>query len=153
MSAVRLPIPRPPVLGLILIGAMIATRVALPGSLLLPWPAALAVGVPLAVAGLALAVIAERQLLRAGTTVETFGVPATTFRGGAFSRSRNPIYLGLVVFLAGVAVGLNQPYGLLAPVAFLAACNFGYIPYEEARMRAAFGEEYEGYRRAVRRWI
>ena len=67
--------------------------------------------------------------------------------------SRNPIYLGLVLILAGIWIAL----GTLTPVAviplFIAWISFGFIRIEEWMMEETFGEAYRDYCRRVRRWI
>ena len=146
-------VPRPHRLAQLLLAGMIGARMVFPGPALMDFHLALAKGLAIAILGMAITLMAEHQLHRAGTTVETFGSPTLLVFTGAFSRSRNPIYLGITVILVGVALMLNQPYGLIAAGFFLLACNFGYIPHEESRMRAEFGTDYETYMERVRRWI
>jgi protein-S-isoprenylcysteine O-methyltransferase Ste14 len=42
---------------------------------------------------------------------------------------------------------------LLVPVAFFLTLNFGFVPWEERRLEARFGDEYRAYRKQVRRWL
>lgn len=149
----RFLIPRPDILAYLLVAGMAALRFTIPGAPLMAPTAALLVGLPLVAAGMGLAVLAKFPLQRADTTAETFGIPAAVVRGGPYARSRNPMYLGMGLMLLGAAVAFNQPYGLAGAAFFVLACHFGYIPYEEAKMRTLFGVEYEDYARAVRRWI
>ena len=41
----------------------------------------------------------------------------------------------------------------LRAIAFFLAADRWYIPFEEKAMQRVFGEEYDAYRRRVRRWI
>jgi len=41
----------------------------------------------------------------------------------------------------------------VAPVVFFLLVNTFVIPVEERKLLASFGNEYEHYRRTVRRWI
>lgn len=72
---------------------------------------------------------------------------------GPFSVTRNPMYLGLLVALAGLAIVLGTSAGAIAVVAFFLFVNFVSIPYEEAKMERQFGDQYRLYRKRVRRWV
>lgn len=72
---------------------------------------------------------------------------------GPYRFTRNPMYLGLFVFFAGVSMLSDSLWSfppLLAVVFFL---NSTVIVGEEKRLRADFGEEYGHYTTRVRRWI
>ena len=72
---------------------------------------------------------------------------------GPFRCSRNPMYVGVVVFLMGLAVWIGTwPFYMAAPVAFL-LLNFFHIPREERRLHESFGTRYLAYSREVRRWL
>lgn len=143
----------PPVLLLISAAAMIALMRAAPLASLLPEPANLVLGLPLAVAGLGLAVAAKRQFRRIGTTVNTFDAPAVLVRDGLFAYSRNPMYLGFCLALLGFAIKLNAASGFLVVLLFALTVDLWYIRHEERQAAVAFGEEYEAYRRRTRRWL
>ncbi len=71
---------------------------------------------------------------------------------GLYSYSRNPIYVGVLLFLAGCFVTVPGPItssSLLLTWLFLNPI----IKREEAFMAASFGKEYEAYCHEVRRWI
>ncbi len=90
---------------------------------------------------------------RLGTNIRTFDDPDRLVRTGVFARSRNPMYLGFALLLAGVAMVIGTLSAWIGPFAFLVAADRWYIPFEEERMRTTFGEEYERYRAEVPRWI
>lgn len=72
---------------------------------------------------------------------------------GPFARSRNPLYLGMLVLY--VALGLLLPtfWGLvLTPVAVVLV-EWGAIRPEERFLRERFGSTYEEYAGRVRRWL
>ena len=72
---------------------------------------------------------------------------------GPFRFSRNPMYVGVVVFLIGLAVWIGSwPFYMAAPVAFL-LLNFFHIPREERLLHESFGTRYLAYSREVRRWL
>ncbi|WP_395646788.1 methyltransferase family protein [Terricaulis sp.] len=73
--------------------------------------------------------------------------------GGLFALTRNPMYLGMVVFCIGGALWMGRAVMLAAPVVMFAVANWVFIPFEEAKMRRQFGEAFDGYCRRVRRWV
>ena len=72
---------------------------------------------------------------------------------GPYRVTRNPMYLGLTLAYLGGGVLLDTVWvPVLLPVA-LTALTYAVIHREERYLAAAFGPEYEAYRRRVRRWI
>jgi protein-S-isoprenylcysteine O-methyltransferase Ste14 len=72
---------------------------------------------------------------------------------GIYSRTRNPMYLGVTLILCGWAVHLWTLWALLAPAAFaLYVTRFQILP-EERVLRSKFGAPYEEYLSRVRRWL
>ena len=72
---------------------------------------------------------------------------------GPFRLSRNPMYVGVLVFLMGLAFWVGTwPFYMAAPVTFL-FLNFFHIPREERLLRESFGERYLHYSNEVRRWL
>ncbi|PQA87046.1 methyltransferase family protein [Hyphococcus luteus] len=72
---------------------------------------------------------------------------------GPFRFTRNPMYLGILVATAGLALVIGTYLGFAAPVAFFVFVNFISIPYEEEKMERQFGGDYRAYKARVRRWI
>ncbi len=73
--------------------------------------------------------------------------------GGIFGITRNPMYLAMTLFAVGGALWFGRPVMLLAPVLMFAVANWVFIPFEEAKMRRRFGEQFDTYCKRVRRWI
>ncbi len=72
---------------------------------------------------------------------------------GPFRISRNPMYVGVLVSLVGLALWIGTlPLYLTVPIAFL-FFNFFHIPHEERMLRESFSEQYRTYSNAVRRWV
>lgn len=110
-------------------------------------------GTLLADAGLVLAVWAFALFARRRTTIIPAHTPARLILRGPFRWTRNPIYLAQVLAYTGLALMLDLPWALaLLPLPVL-ALQHAIIPFEEARLRARFGAEYDAYRTAVRRWL
>ena len=105
---------------------------------------ALAVGLGIASAG---------WLHRRKTTVLPHGYPTHLVTDGPYAMSRNPIYVALTAAYCAAALLIARAWPLVFLAAPLMVMQRGIIPFEEQRMRAAFGERYEDYCRRVRRWI
>ncbi len=127
---------------------------------LMPWqpaPMELAsvhwAGFALAVAGCSLAAAAVGRFVLRRTTLDPTGQPRRLVVNGAHAWSRNPMYLSLTVVYIGWAVALGRAWPLALVVVPWASMNFVTIPFEEARLREIFGEDYAEYCRTVRRWI
>lgn len=108
--------------------------------------------VPMA-AGLVLNMWGSRLFDRTGTTIKPFEASSTLVRQGPYRVSRNPMYLGMVVFLfgAGVLAGSITPFLVVAGFAYFIDRRF--IRAEEAMLEQAFGSQYASYRARVRRWV
>ncbi len=72
---------------------------------------------------------------------------------GPYRLTRNPMYVGLTLAYLGEAGLLRQIWPLAVLPLVLAYLEWMVIPLEETRLLETFGEEYEAYRRRVRRWI
>lgn len=118
------------------------------------WVPGVCLGVPLFLAGCRIAVQSKREFKRTGTPM--MGPPrdkSPLHTEGAFAWTRNPMYLGISVALAGVALATNCAWHLLFPFANALIMDRYYIPLEESILEKSFGEEYRRYRKAVPRWI
>jgi len=72
---------------------------------------------------------------------------------GAYGFSRNPLYLGGNVFIfGGAALYYGSPAGVGLTVLNIIAVDF-MIRREERQLARTFGEEWETYKRRVRRWL
>ncbi len=134
------------------IAAMFVLHLAAPVVGLIPVPWNLAGFAPMLL-GVAIALPANRLFHQRGTPVRPL-MPATTLvLEGPFRYTRNPMYLGLVLFLIGVALlmGTLTPWLVIPPFVWIITGLF--IRREEAALEAQFGDEYVAYRRRVRRWM
>ncbi|MFP4528489.1 MAG: methyltransferase family protein, partial [Candidatus Kapaibacterium sp.] len=103
-------------------------------------------------AGIALNGEARKQF-KEHSTPHNFDEPKAMINTGIFAKTRNPMYLGMSLFILGIALCFGNLIGLLAAPAFAAIANAIYIPFEEKELRMAFGESYDNYKSTVRRWI
>jgi len=72
---------------------------------------------------------------------------------GIYRVSRNPMYVGLVLFLCAWAVWLGSWVPFLGPFAFAAYIGRFQIAPEEKALHALFGDAYRAYQVKVRRWL
>jgi protein-S-isoprenylcysteine O-methyltransferase Ste14 len=156
MSSAERPnrLPWPPILYVGAVAAAVALHLASP--LAFPeWskPVAALLGVALLAAGVVLDVAAIRALARARTTVMPHRASEALVTEGPYAFSRNPIYLGNTLALAGLALVFDVPWFLiLAPLAALAVQKLA-IEREEAHLEARFGPAWRAYAARVRRWV
>jgi protein-S-isoprenylcysteine O-methyltransferase Ste14 len=107
---------------------------------------------PLAL-GMALNLAADAALKKHGTTVKPFEESASLVTTGVYSYSRNPMYLGMIMILVGVALlmGSLSPYCII-PV-FIFIMNGSFIRPEESMLNKQFGATWTEYTKKVRRWL
>jgi protein-S-isoprenylcysteine O-methyltransferase Ste14 len=140
----------PPALVAICILLMITLHLVFPIGYIIDRP--LLSGMVAAV-GLGFTLSGARLFSRIGTNVKTFNKPDHLVTTGLFRISRNPMYLGFVLLLTGVALGLGTftPFGMV--IAFFVIANLWYIPFEEKKMEETFGADYVAYKARTRRWL
>ncbi len=111
------------------------------------------IGSGFGLAGLALVVWSVIALNRAGTTFMPDGVSSALVTNGPYARFRNPIYLGEVLFLLGVAELTKNIWFAAAAAAFAILVTLLQILPEERHLSATFGTAYDDYRARTRRWL
>ena len=110
-------------------------------------------GIVLMLLGLGLNTWASRLFRDEGTGFQLQDGGSSLVTTGPFRFTRNPMYLGMLVWLVGLAVLLGSLTPFVFPLLFFLLANFLFIPLEEGRMEQAAGEEFAAYRRRVRRWL
>ena len=116
----------------------------------LPWNL---LGLILLITGIALNLIADGAFHRAGTTVKPFQESCALLTDGVYRLSRNPMYLGFVLTLIGVAILLGSltPW-IIVPI-FIVLMEVVFIQIEERMLAVKFGPDWQAYKKKVRRWI
>lgn len=72
---------------------------------------------------------------------------------GPYRYTRNPMYLGVIIFVLGWAA-LFVSAALLGYAALVSlVCHFFVVIYEEPKLHDLFGAEYDNYRSQVGRWL
>jgi protein-S-isoprenylcysteine O-methyltransferase Ste14 len=102
--------------------------------------------------GIALAAWGWITFRRARTTTVPGRASSQLVTWGPYRFCRNPMYVGLTIAYLGEAGIQRQLWPVILLPLTLAYINWVVIPVEEAKLREVIGEEYEQYRRRVRRW-
>ena len=120
-----------------------------------PWPEFAFVWPGRAIIAAALAIMVWTALAfrRARTTIAPHMRPDALVTDGPMRFSRNPIYGADVLVLVGWGVSLGAAIPFLAIPVFVLIIEKRFILAEEARLRAAFGADFEAYAERVRRWL
>jgi protein-S-isoprenylcysteine O-methyltransferase Ste14 len=110
-------------------------------------------GLVFVVFGLAMTGVSAGMFKKADTGLVPFEEATALVTGGFFRFTRNPMYLGMVFVLAGCSMLMGSWSTLLPIVLFMLVIHSHFILAEERFMEAAFGEDYQAYRKKVRRWL
>ena len=146
-------VPPPLVLAVFAGGTVLAAR---------QWPGATVrfpgqgfVAAFLAAMGLAVIVAGIIRFRQARTTVNPLKPEEASalVDGGVFARTRNPMYLGMALGLAGLAVWLGHAAGPVMLAGFVGYITRFQIAPEERALRANFGGAFDAYAARVRRWL
>ena len=92
------------------------------------------------------------RLPRAGGTAGMDTMPNRILDHGPYRFTRNPMYLGHIIFLIGLAITFWSWFALI----LLAARAVWFqlrVLHDEQRLHTEFGADYDAYRARVRRWI
>lgn len=112
------------------------------------------IGVAIMVLGIALAIASQAVMglsWRIGVPEEK-EASQSLVTTGFYRYSRNPIYVGIMLFLIGTIVTVPSPFTLSATL-LTALLIHPIIKREETFLTEAFGREYTSYCQEVRRWI
>lgn len=103
--------------------------------------------------GIILMGLAVAALRRHRTTVIPHREAEALVTTGIFRRSRNPIYLGDALVLAGLILWFDAPLALPLIPLFIWIIERRFIEGEEARLKSRFGPAFETYVTQTRRWL
>ena len=110
-------------------------------------------GVVLVGVGIGAMVLAAVQMWRHRTTIIPHRDADNLVSTGIFSVSRNPIYLGDVLVLAGGGLYFVGIAALAIVPIFMQLIAVRFIRPEEDRLSATFGPEFSRYTQTTRRWL
>ena len=105
--------------------------------------------------GLACAIPSFKLFARYKTTISPLKPSDATalVTEGMYRYSRNPMYLGLLLITIASTIWFGTWLGIIINIVFIFLINFLQIIPEEEALLEIFGEEYEEYKKNVRRWI
>ena len=103
--------------------------------------------------GILMAVLAVVEFRRHKTTVVPHETPSSMVQSGIYKRSRNPIYVGDVLILAGLVLRFDAVLSLVLVPVFVWVLERRFILPEEDRLRRTFRADFARYERKTRRWI
>lgn len=115
----------------------------------------LEIGIVVSIAGLLLLAVSVKSFINNNTTINPLNLKKSTYlvTDGLFRFSRNPMYLGMLLFLVGTSIILNIIGGLIISILFIFYMNFFQIIPEEKALENLFGKNYRNYKKNIRRWI
>lgn len=103
--------------------------------------------------GVLLMLLAVVELRRQHTTILPHATPSALVQSGIYKRSRNPIYLGDLLVLAGLILRFDAVLALpLLPI-FTWVIERRFIVPEEDRLRRTYRADFGRYEQKTRRWV
>ena len=105
--------------------------------------------------GLACAIPSFKLFARYKTTISPLKPSDATalVTEGMYRYSRNPMYLGLLLLTIASTIWFGTGFGIMENILFIFLIHLLQIIPEEEALLEIFGEEYEEYKKNVRRWI
>ena len=117
------------------------------GLTFVPW------GLPLLAWGyLQYRLVGRYRLGQAGGGPGMATLPQRIVDEGPYRYTRNPMYLGHLIFMLGLALTFWSWFGLVLLV-LRAAWFQRRVKRDEARLVATFGDDYAAYQARVKRWV
>lgn len=110
-----------------------------------PWALVMAAGY-----GLYRLAGAHRGAIAGGHGFES--TPTALVTDGPYAMTRNPMYLGHLIFMAGLVGATRSPLAVALFVERIVRFR-RRVAIDEARLERLFGDEYRSYRARVPRWI
>ena len=113
----------------------------------------MAVGAVMMATGVGLDLAAMVWMHRLRANILPHRAATTLVTTGPFAVSRNPIYLGNTLLVAGAAPALDNPWFLPAALIAAFAVTQLAIRREEAHLAARFGSQWRDYANRTPRWL
>jgi protein-S-isoprenylcysteine O-methyltransferase Ste14 len=142
----------PPTYLLIAVFAMIVLHFGFPGAVIIP-PLWKLLGIVFIAVGITINIIADGKFHEVKTTVKPFAESSALVTSGMYGFTRNPMYLGFVLTLVGVAMLLGTLTPFAVVILFWIVMEKLFIEVEEKMLEAKFGSQWLKYKTSVRRWL
>jgi protein-S-isoprenylcysteine O-methyltransferase Ste14 len=142
----------PPTWMLIAIMAMLILNFLLPVAWIVP-PLWNLLGLIFLISGVMMNLIGDKAFKQARTTIKPFEESSSLVTNGVFQISRNPMYLGFVLILIGIAILLRTFSPYLVIFVFVAVIDKTFVRVEERMLAEKFGVSWKQYQSKTRRWL
>jgi protein-S-isoprenylcysteine O-methyltransferase Ste14 len=111
------------------------------------------IGITLLITGVIFNIAADNAFRLMGTTIKPFEESTSLVTSGLYGFTRNPMYLGFVLMLTGLAllIGRLTPFFVI-PI-FIVLLERRFIVHEERMLATKFGVVWQEYASRTRRWI
>jgi protein-S-isoprenylcysteine O-methyltransferase Ste14 len=136
-----------------LLSGLAAERFVAPSSFGFDWRLLAAAGALLFVAGGAIVLAPAGLFRRFGTNIPPSQPTTLIATTGPYRWTRHPMYLGMTLIYAGLAIGFDGPIALALLPLVLIAVQTQVIAREECYLEPKFGDDYRRYKAEVRRWL
>lgn len=110
-------------------------------------------GLPLLFFGIYVAVMTKKLFKKSKTPISPNASPTQLHQNGFYKFTRNPMYLGIVIGLVGIALLTTRVINLVFPLIYFFIMDKLFIIKEEANLEKEFGRQFLDYKRKTRRWI
>jgi protein-S-isoprenylcysteine O-methyltransferase Ste14 len=143
---------RPPRIAMLLLAAAASLHIVTPLGSIAVHPAK-SIAVVTIVAGFSIMLWAWWQFRQHSVAICPTVHTERLITTGIYRLTRNPMYLGMIMMLAGVAAWFGSLPFVLATAVYFILINSVFCPYEERKLVAEFSEEYRRYAAQVGRWL
>jgi len=150
-AAVRFPPPFVPLIALAV--GLLLHGFVWPFGLNVAGPARYGSGALLAASGLGLMAAALRLFRRSRQDPAPWESTPEILSTGIYAFTRNPMYLGMGFFQAGLGVALDNGWVVALVVPVWVAIYWIAVRHEERYLEGKFGSVYSDYKSSVRRWM
>lgn len=117
------------------------------------WPPFTYLGFVIIAAAFVLAGWAAWTFRSHGTPIHPFESANRLVTEGPYRFARNPMYLSLMLVLAGIFVLLGSASPILVLILFERIISSRFIGPEEQALERRFGDDFRRYKARVRRWV
>lgn len=111
------------------------------------------VGLVVVILGISIVIFIRRSFHRVETNIEPWKPTNKIISTGFYAYSRNPIYIALCLVSIGLGILFNSFWILISFIPSIVIVYYIAIKKEEVYLEKKFGEEYNLYKKKVRRWL
>src|SRR5262245_21106977 len=111
------------------------------------------IGIAFGIVGFAALALAYGSMARAKTTIDPSKHSSKLVTSGIYAYSRNPIYLGWFMVVAGIGFRNASLLLLAIAVTMILLLYWAVVLGEEEYLENEFCAKYSSYKKSVRRWL